>query len=144
MIAAAERRERRAIALATLTVVVAAGILGRQHEAEVAHVTDARTGITSHALESECHDTETVLVSHFHAMPSSDHADACEQTAAVHQPVQHADQPFHVGHVQAHGGLVEHVQRVGRLLPPARHVVAHRAQLGHQLDALRLAAAERG
>lgn len=87
MIAAAARRARRAIALATLTVVVAAGILGRQHEAEVAHVTDARTGITSHALESECHDTETVLVSHFHAMPSSDHADACEQTAAVHQPV---------------------------------------------------------
>lgn len=87
MIAAAARRARRAIALATLTVIVAAGILARQHEAEVAHFTDARTGITSHALESECHDTETVLVSHFHALPADGHTDACELTFAIHQPV---------------------------------------------------------
>lgn len=90
MIAAAARHARRAIALATLAIVVAAGILARQHEAAVAHVTDARTGITSHALESECHDTETVLVSHFHAMPADGHTDACEQSAAIHQPVMFA------------------------------------------------------
>jgi hypothetical protein len=36
--------------------------------------------------------------------------------AAVHQAVQHADQLVHVGHVQAHGGLVQHIQRVRRLL----------------------------
>lgn len=87
MIAAATARARRAIALATITLVVVAGILARHHEAEVAHVTDARTGVTSHALESGCHDTETVLVSHFHALPADGHADACELTFAVHQPL---------------------------------------------------------
>jgi hypothetical protein len=64
--------------------------------------------------------------------------------AAIHQPVQHADQLFHVGHVQAHGRLVQHVQRVRRLAAAAGDVVAHLAQFGDQLDALRLAAAERG
>lgn len=90
MLAAATARATRAIAFATTIIVLAAGILARHHEAEVAHVTDARTGVTSHALESECHDTETVLVSHFHALPSSDHADACELTAAIHQPATFA------------------------------------------------------
>lgn len=83
-------RARAAIAFATTMIVLATGILARHHEAEVAHVTDARTGVTSHALDSECHDTETVLVSHFHALPSSDHADACEITAAIHQPIAFA------------------------------------------------------
>jgi hypothetical protein len=77
-------------------------------------------------------DHVQVVLDHHHAV------------AAVDQAVQHADQPFHVGHVQAHGGLVQHVQRVRRLLAAARHVVAHLAQLGHQLDALRLAAGQRG
>lgn len=87
MIAAATARARRAIALATMIIVVVAGLLARQHEAEVAHFTDARTGITNHGLASECHDTETVLVSHFHALPAEGHADACDLTAALHQPV---------------------------------------------------------
>lgn len=87
VIAAAARRARRAIALATLTIVVAAGILARQHEAEFAHVTDARTGITSHALDSGCRDPESVLVSHFHALPADGHTDNCDQTAALHQPI---------------------------------------------------------
>ncbi len=87
MTAAATARATRAIAFATTIIVLATGLLARHHEAEVAHVTDTRTGVTSHALESECHDTETVLVSHFHALPSLGHADACEQTAAIHQPV---------------------------------------------------------
>jgi regulator of replication initiation timing len=63
--------------------------------------------------------------------------------AAVDQPVQHADQLLDVGHVQAHRRLVQHVQRVRRLLAAARDVVAHLGQLGHQLDALRLAARQR-
>ena len=63
---------------------------------------------------------------------------------AVDQSVQHADQFFDVGHVQTHGRLVQHVQGMGRLLATARDVVAHLGQLGHQLDALRLAAAECG
>ncbi|MNT23235.1 hypothetical protein D3C72_1586470 [compost metagenome] len=57
--------------------------------------------------------------------------------------MQHADQPRHVGHVQANGRLVQHVQRMRRLLATARDVVAHLAQLGDQLDALRFAAGQR-
>ncbi len=50
---------------------------------------------------------------------------------------------FDVGHVQAHRRLVEHVERVRRLVAAPRDVVAHLAELGHQLDALRLAARQR-
>jgi hypothetical protein len=42
-----------------------------------------------------------------------DHDDA---VAGVDQPMQHADQLLDVGHVQAHRRLVEHVERVRRLL----------------------------
>jgi hypothetical protein len=77
-------------------------------------------------------DHVQVVLDHHHAV------------AAVHQAVQHADELFHIGHVQAHGGLVQHVQRVRRLLATAGDVVAHLAEFGHQLDALRLAAAQRG
>ena len=62
----------------------------------------------------------------------------------AHQPVQHRDQLFDIGHVQAYRGLVEHVQRVRRLLAAAGDVVAHLAEFGHQLDALGLATAQRG
>jgi DHA1 family inner membrane transport protein len=72
-------------------------------------------------------DHVEVVLDHHHAV------------AAVHQAVQHADELVHVGHVQAHGGLVQHIQRVRRLLA-APDVVAHLGQLGHQLDALGLAA----
>ena len=64
--------------------------------------------------------------------------------ATIHQAVQHANQLFHIRHVQAHRGFVEHVERVWRLLPAPSDVVAHLAELGHQLDALRLATAQRG
>jgi hypothetical protein len=50
------------------------------------------------------------------------------------------DELLHVGHVQAHGRLVEHVERVRRAVATAGDVVAHLAEFGHQLDALRLAA----
>jgi hypothetical protein len=100
-------------------------------------------------------DHVEVVLDHHHAVP------------AVDQPVQHADQLFHVGHVQADRRLVQHVQRVRGSSAPGRpkrtiplggrrrrrlgadvlaapgHVVAHLRQLGHQLDALRLAAAQR-
>jgi hypothetical protein len=53
-------------------------------------------------------DHVQVVLDHHHAV------------AAVDQAVQHADELVHVGHVQAHGGLVQHVQGVRRLLaaPP--------------------------
>jgi hypothetical protein len=77
-----------------------------------------------------CHHVQVVL-DHDHAV------------AAVDQAVQDADQALDVGHVQADRRLVEHVQRVRRLLTAPRHVVTHLAQLGHQLDALCLAAGQR-
>ena len=83
-------------------------------------------------------DDPVGLGDHVQVVLDHDHA-----VAAVDQPVQHADQLLHVGHVQADGRLVQHVQRVRRLLAAARDVVAHLAQFGHQLDALRLAAAQR-
>jgi hypothetical protein len=66
-------------------VVIGAGFLARHHEAEVSHFTDARTGITSHGLDTDCHDNE--IVSHMHALPGESHADVCSLTAALHQPV---------------------------------------------------------
>ena len=66
--------------------------------------------------------------------------------AGVDQAVQHAHQPLDVGHVQAHGGLVEQVQG-GLGAPPrarVRGLGAHARELGDELDALRLAAGERG
>ena len=66
-----------------------------------------------------------------------------DAVAAVDQPVQHADQLLHVGHVQPDRRLVQHVQRARRALAAARDVVAHLAQLGDELDALRLAARQR-
>ena len=48
------------------------------------------------------------------------------RVAGIDQPVQHADQLFDVGHVQADGRLVEHVERV-LLAPAARPGAAARA-----------------
>ena len=57
------------------------------------------------------------------------------RVARIHQPVQHADQLLHVGHVQADGRFVEHVERFT--------LRAGLGQFGNQLQALRLAARER-
>jgi hypothetical protein len=81
------RRTRVAIALATICILVTGGVLARHHEADVAHVTDAHTGVTSHALETNCHNGAPT--SHLHALPDSDqHADVCALTAALHQPTR--------------------------------------------------------
>ena len=74
-----------------------------------------------------------------------DHDDA---VAGIDQPVQHVDQLLDVGHVQADGRLVEHVQRVRGAARRARcarpdRVAAHLRELGDELDALRLAARQR-
>ena len=58
-----------------------------------------------------------VMLDHHHAV------------AAVDEAVQDVDQFFDIGHVQADGGFVEHLQRVRRLLSTPRDVVAHLAQL---------------
>ena len=55
--------------------------------------------------------------------------------ARSHQPLQNADEPFHIRHMQTGGGLVQQIQRAAGV--PA-------AQLGSQLDALGLAAGQLG
>ena len=64
--------------------------------------------------------------------------------AAIDQAVQHLDEFFHIGHVQADRGFVQHIQGLWRLLAAPGDVVAHLGQLGDQLDALRLATAQSG
>ena len=67
------------------------------------------------------------------------------RVARVHQPVEHPDQALHVGHVQPDGRLVEHVEGVDVAAAPGTALAGTRArpgQLGHQLDALRLAPAQ--
>jgi len=59
--------------------------------------------------------------------------------AGIDQAVQHLDEFFYIGHVQAHGGFVQHIQGVRRLVATLANVVTHFGELGHQLDALRLA-----
>jgi hypothetical protein len=85
---ATARRLRAAIAFATICLLVVGGPLARHHEAEVAHITDASTGITSHALDIDCHDGAPAA--HLHALAGDGHADVCGLTAALHQPIEFA------------------------------------------------------
>ena len=68
-----------------------------------------------------------------------------QRIAGVDQSMQHAQQLFHIRHVQAHRGLVEHVKRV---LPLAardvlsERVGAHFGKFGDQLDALAFSAGQ--
>ena len=76
--------------------------------------------------------------------------DQHHRVACVDQPVQHAKEFFHVGHVQADGGFVEDVECVFLRAGPAgtlRCVVdfrAHFGELSDEFDALRFAAGKRG
>lgn len=81
--AAAARRARAAISLVALTLMVASGVLAKHHEADVSHVTDARTGITSHASDVDCHDGTPVA--HLHEISIEPHPDVCGLLGATHQ-----------------------------------------------------------
>ncbi|MPN53857.1 hypothetical protein SDC9_201525 [bioreactor metagenome] len=67
--------------------------------------------------------------------------------AGISQPVQHMDQLIHIGHVQAHRRLIQHIKAVlvGRQgyasgIARLSWTSAHLGKLGHQFDALRLSA----
>ena len=80
------------------------------------------------------HDVEVVL-DHDHAV------------AGVHQPLQHLDEFLDVGHVQADGGFVQHIEGVLALAPrdiDAEFVGAHLREFRDQFDPLALAAGQRG
>ena len=63
--------------------------------------------------------------------------------ASRHQTLQHGNDALHIGHMQANRRFIEYIQGMRRFLPTARDIVAHLGQLRYQLQALRLAAAER-
>ncbi|CAK9134584.1 unnamed protein product, partial [Ilex paraguariensis] len=84
-------------------------------------------------------DDPVGLGDHVQVMLDDDHA-----VARIDQAVQHADELVHIGHVQAHRGFVQHIERVRRLVAAPGHVVAHLGQLGDELDALGFAARQRG
>ena len=67
-----------------------------------------------------------------------------DAVAGIDQAVQDVDEFFHVLHVQADGGFVEHVEGVRGFAAPAGEVVAHFAQFSDELDALGFAAAQGG
>ena len=58
-------------------------------------------------------DHVQVVFNHHHAV------------TAIDQPVQDTNEFFNVGHVQAYGGFVQHVQCVWCFLASAGDVVAH-------------------
>ena len=57
--------------------------------------------------------------------------------------MQYAGELLDIGHVQTHGGFVQYIKSALRLLADRRRIAEPR-EFGHQLDALRLAAGERG
>jgi hypothetical protein len=84
------RRVHVAIALATALLVLGGGVLTRRHEAEVGHARDTRTGVTTHAFATECHDQAPAT--HLHGAPRPhDDLDICSIVAALQQPTRIAD-----------------------------------------------------
>ena len=66
--------------------------------------------------------------------------------AGIDQPMQYAQQFFHIRHVQSHRGLIEHIKRVLSLAPCdvlPEFVGAHLGKFGDQLDALAFSAGQR-
>jgi hypothetical protein len=51
--------------------------------------------------------------------------------AAVDEAVEHVDELFHIGHVQAHGGFAQHLQGVRYFSPAFGDVVRHIERLDH-------------
>ena len=80
-----ERRSRRAVAALSAVLLVAIGLLGARHEAEVAHVRDQR-GDLVHAQELADHH-HTGPTAHLHGRDGHAHdAGACALLAFHHAP----------------------------------------------------------
>ncbi len=65
-------------------MLLACGVLGLRHQAEVVHVLDQRTGHDVHSIGQTCDDSLTQA--HVHAPPTSDHVpESCSLSAATQQ-----------------------------------------------------------
>ncbi len=81
-------RVRVVVAVATSLLLLACGVLGRVHEAQVAHAIDAR-GATVHATATGCVDNFKSPQRHVHELPGDGDHDtvACALAAAVHHAI---------------------------------------------------------
>jgi hypothetical protein len=74
------------IAVAAIAVLfVTSGVLGRRHEAQVAHVLDPSTGLYVHAQHLDGHHAPSKS-SDIHGQADGGDHDACALSAAIHQP----------------------------------------------------------
>jgi hypothetical protein len=87
-----ERRSRRAVAALSAVLLIAIGLLGARHEAEVAHVRD-QNGDLVHAQEL-ADDHEAGPAAHLHGRDDHAHAPGvCALLAVVHAPALAAPAP---------------------------------------------------
>jgi hypothetical protein len=77
-------RLHKAIALLAACLLIVCNLVALAHQAAVAHVLDARTGLARHALTTSCRDAAEQT--HAHQVPGQPDLDSCELTAALHQP----------------------------------------------------------
>ncbi|EAR22965.1 hypothetical protein NB231_14133 [Nitrococcus mobilis Nb-231] len=82
-------------------------------------------------------DEPVDLGKHIQIMLDDDHG-----VAGGHEPVQHADEFFHIGHVQSHRGFIQKVKRMRRAA--AALAGPGLGELRDELEALRFPAGERG
>jgi len=85
---------RRVLAVVTGLWFVACGVLGAAHEANVAHVVDARTGEVFHGTAIA--GTHTSDQSDVHRAEGTPDHDACTLVTALHQPATSAVAHVHV------------------------------------------------
>jgi hypothetical protein len=74
----------RVLVAAIALLFVTSGVLGRRHEAQVAHVTDPTTGAVVHAQHLAGHHDQTKHSDVHGQVGAGDH-DACALSATIHQ-----------------------------------------------------------
>ena len=77
-------RLHKALALFAACLLIVCNLVALAHQAAVAHVLDARTGLALHAPTTGCRDAAEQT--HAHQLPGQTDVDSCELSAALHQP----------------------------------------------------------
>jgi hypothetical protein len=77
-------RTSRIVVAAIAVLFVTSGLLGRRHEAQIAHVLDPSTGLVVHAQHLDGHHAPSKS-SDIHGQADGGDHDACALSAAIHQ-----------------------------------------------------------
>jgi len=77
-------RTARVVVAAIAVLFVTSGVLGRRHEAQIAHVVDPSTGLVVHAQHLDGHHAPSKS-SDIHGQSDPGDHDACALSAAIHQ-----------------------------------------------------------